>query len=260
MTESVNKPRTTAEQPLRAHSPEVSAARARRWGSFFYAEQVLRVMRNYGWSVILYSVGQPVAYLFAMGVGLASLVDANSEAAFGGVSYLEFVAPALLVSAAVMTRRGGVFVPPHHGRLQMAPRVLWSACLAADTAADRQWPHHGQFPALPVAVVGLFRGGGHVWRFAESLGGLGLGHRGHGRGALLRLAADGLCRQHQAGQGGSSHWCSDSSSCRSSCSPGRSSRWIRCRSQFVGSVGYHRCGTELSWAGSSPTGWTKTRC
>lgn len=111
MTESVNKPSTTAEQPLRAHSPEVSAARARRWGSFFYAEQVLRVMRNYGWSVILYSVGQPVAYLFAMGVGLASLVDANSEAAFGGVSYLEFVAPALLVSAAVMTASGEFSYP-----------------------------------------------------------------------------------------------------------------------------------------------------
>lgn len=102
---------TTAEQPLRAHSPEVSAARARRWGAFFYAEQVLRVMRNYGWSVILYSVGQPVAYLFAMGVGLASLVDANSEAAFGGVSYLEFVAPALLVSAAVMTASGEFSYP-----------------------------------------------------------------------------------------------------------------------------------------------------
>ncbi|WP_185751322.1 ABC transporter permease [Arthrobacter sp. 31Y] len=102
---------TTAAPPLRAHSPEVSAARARRWGAFFYAEQVLRVMRNYGWSVVLYSVGQPVAYLFAMGVGLASLVDANSEAAFGGVSYLEFVAPALLVSAAVMTASGEFSYP-----------------------------------------------------------------------------------------------------------------------------------------------------
>ncbi|ASN22386.1 ABC transporter [Arthrobacter sp. YN] len=96
---------------MRAHSPEVSAARARRWGAFFYAEQVLRVMRNYGWSVVLYSVGQPVAYLFAMGVGLASLVDANSEATFGGVSYLEFVAPALLVSAAVMTASGEFSYP-----------------------------------------------------------------------------------------------------------------------------------------------------
>ena len=111
LTDSANKPITTAGPPLRAHSPEVSAARARRWGSFFYAEQVLRVMRNYGWSVVLYSVGQPVAYLFAMGVGLASLVDANGAADFGGVSYLEFVAPALLVSAAVMTASGEFSYP-----------------------------------------------------------------------------------------------------------------------------------------------------
>nr|WP_309979379.1 ABC transporter permease [Arthrobacter oryzae] len=88
---------------LRAHSPAVSAARARRWGSFYYAEQVLRVMKGYGWTIVMYGVGQPVAYLFAMGVGLATLVDTNSEAAFGGVSYLAFIAPALLISAAVMT-------------------------------------------------------------------------------------------------------------------------------------------------------------
>lgn len=102
---------TTPVPPLRAHPPAVSAARARKWGSFFYAEQVLRVMRNYGWSVVLYSVGQPVAYLFAMGVGLASLVDANSDSVFGGVSYLQFVAPALLVSAAVMTASGEFSYP-----------------------------------------------------------------------------------------------------------------------------------------------------
>jgi lipooligosaccharide transport system permease protein len=88
---------------LEAHSPAVAAAKARRWGAFFYAEQVLRVMKNYRWSMLMYSVGQPVAYLFAMGVGLATLVDARGAAAFGGVSYLTFIAPALLVSAAVMT-------------------------------------------------------------------------------------------------------------------------------------------------------------
>jgi lipooligosaccharide transport system permease protein len=101
----------TADYSLRAHSPAVSAIRARRWGSFFYAEQVLRVMRGYGWSVFLYSVGQPVAYLFAMGIGLASLVDANRTAVFGGVSYLAFIAPALLVSSAVMTASGDFSYP-----------------------------------------------------------------------------------------------------------------------------------------------------
>jgi lipooligosaccharide transport system permease protein len=88
---------------LRAHSPAVSAARARRWGSFYYAEQVLRVMKSYGWTIVMYGVGQPVAYLFAMGVGLATLVDTSGGGVFGGVSYLAFIAPALLISAAVMT-------------------------------------------------------------------------------------------------------------------------------------------------------------
>jgi len=92
-----------AAPALRAHSPAVSAARARRWGAFYYAEQVLRVMKGYGWTIVMYGVGQPVAYLFAMGVGLATLVDTNSTSVFGGVSYLTFIAPALLISAAVMT-------------------------------------------------------------------------------------------------------------------------------------------------------------
>ncbi|GAA1267088.1 ABC transporter permease [Arthrobacter pascens] len=95
--------RPTAGSPLHAHPPEVSAAKARRWGAFYFAEQVLRVMKGYGWSIFLYSVGQPAAYLFAMGVGLATLVEASAAGAFGGVSYLAFIAPALLISAAVMT-------------------------------------------------------------------------------------------------------------------------------------------------------------
>ena len=86
-----------------AHGPAAAAAKARRWGSFYYAEHVLRVMKGYSWSLVMYSVGHPVAYLFAMGVGLATLVDAQGAAAFGGVGYVTFVAPALLVSAAVMT-------------------------------------------------------------------------------------------------------------------------------------------------------------
>ncbi|NUT70668.1 ABC transporter permease [Pseudarthrobacter sp. C4D7] len=102
MTDAAPRTGVAGRTGLRAHPPEVSAARARRWGAFYYAEQVLRVMKGYSWSIVMYSVGQPVAYLFAMGVGLATLVD-TGNAAFGGVSYLAFIAPALLVSAAVMT-------------------------------------------------------------------------------------------------------------------------------------------------------------
>lgn len=97
--------------PLRAHAPGLAATKARRWGSFYYAEHVLRVMRGYSLSIVMYSVGLPVAYLFAMGVGLATLVDANQAEAFGGVSYLTYIAPALLVSSAVMTASGEFSYP-----------------------------------------------------------------------------------------------------------------------------------------------------
>jgi lipooligosaccharide transport system permease protein len=95
----------SAERPYRlhAHKPEVSASRARKFGSWYYAEHVLRAMGSYRWTLLASSVGTPVMYLFAMGVGLATLVDQNSAGAFGGVSYLAFLAPALLASATIMT-------------------------------------------------------------------------------------------------------------------------------------------------------------
>jgi lipooligosaccharide transport system permease protein len=88
---------------LHAHKPEVSASRARAFGSWYYAEHVLRSMNSYRWTLLASSVGTPVMYLFAMGIGLATLVDRNSAGAFGEVSYLAFIAPALLASATIMT-------------------------------------------------------------------------------------------------------------------------------------------------------------
>lgn len=88
---------------LHAHRPEVSASRARTFGSWYYAEHVLRAMNSYRWTLLASSIGTPVMYLFAMGVGLATLVDQNSAEVFGGVSYLAFIAPALLASATIMT-------------------------------------------------------------------------------------------------------------------------------------------------------------
>lgn len=70
---------------------------ARRLGWWGYTEHYLRTMRGYGWPVLAESVGTPLLYLVAMGVGLGSLVDRNHHLV-DGVGYLTFVAPALLVS------------------------------------------------------------------------------------------------------------------------------------------------------------------
>jgi lipooligosaccharide transport system permease protein len=72
----------------------------RRFGSWYVAEHRVRAMRAYRQTLIATSIGNPLIYLFALGVGLAALVDRNTGDV-GGVGYLTFVAPALLASAAV---------------------------------------------------------------------------------------------------------------------------------------------------------------
>ncbi|MBG6213338.1 lipooligosaccharide transport system permease protein [Cryobacterium sp. CAN_C3] len=79
-----------------------AAARTRRYGSWYVAEHRFRVMRSYAQTVLFTAIGSPLVYLYAMGVGLASLVDGNlGDNAVNGVSYLTFLAPALLASSAI---------------------------------------------------------------------------------------------------------------------------------------------------------------
>lgn len=88
--------------PDRSAQAVARAARTRRWGFWYVAEHRFRVMRSYAQTVLVAAVGNPLIYLYAMGVGLATLVDgARGPAAVDGVSYLAFVAPALLASAAI---------------------------------------------------------------------------------------------------------------------------------------------------------------
>jgi lipooligosaccharide transport system permease protein len=58
-----------------------------------------RIWRSSIWSSVL----GPVFYLGALGFGLGSLVDKHGTASLGGVSYLAFVAPAILASGAMNT-------------------------------------------------------------------------------------------------------------------------------------------------------------
>ncbi|OKL54427.1 hypothetical protein BSZ39_04165 [Bowdeniella nasicola] len=93
---------TDAVYQGQAHDPLTSAHRARRFGWWYFAEHYLRQMRRYGWPLLLSDIGQPLLYLIAMGIGLGALVDANAGTV-EGVSYLVFVAPALLVSISVQS-------------------------------------------------------------------------------------------------------------------------------------------------------------
>lgn len=78
------------------------AARSRRWGVWYVAEHRLLALRTFFWTLLTMALGTPLLYLFAFGVGLATLITGNTgPAGVDGVSYLQFVAPALLVMAAV---------------------------------------------------------------------------------------------------------------------------------------------------------------
>jgi lipooligosaccharide transport system permease protein len=70
-----------------------------------YEHQILLYLRN--WRGSLFSnFAQPVLFLLAMGVGLGSYVDKGGANATGGVSYLQFLAPALLVSSVMQGSAG----------------------------------------------------------------------------------------------------------------------------------------------------------
>lgn len=95
---------TATTQPgldeLRAEALEWGR-RPRRSGTWYVTEHMVRAMRAYGWTIIVGAFGQPVLYLLGLAVGLAALID--QDVADGGVevSYLVFVAPALLMTSAI---------------------------------------------------------------------------------------------------------------------------------------------------------------
>lgn len=80
----------------------LAGSKPRRFGAWYVTEQRIRSIRTYSGTVIATAIGTPFLYLFAFGVGLATLVSANlGPEAVDGVSYLTFVAPALICSAAI---------------------------------------------------------------------------------------------------------------------------------------------------------------
>lgn len=76
--------------------------RPRRRGALYVAEHVVRAMRAYGWTIVVGALGQPILYLLGLAVGLAALIKTPVTDPWGGqVSYLVFVAPALLMTAGI---------------------------------------------------------------------------------------------------------------------------------------------------------------
>jgi len=77
-------------------SPTPLARTGRAW---YVTEHKIREMRGYAGTFVATALGTPFLYLFAFGVGLATLITQN-VGPNPDVTYLQFVAPALLASAA----------------------------------------------------------------------------------------------------------------------------------------------------------------
>jgi lipooligosaccharide transport system permease protein len=104
-----------------------------------------RIWRSSVWS----SVFGPVFYLGAMGVGLGSLVNRHGSASLGGVSYLAFVAPAILATSAMNTAMGEASYPVYGS-------VKWSKVYIAAQASPLRpadiFRGHLMFMIMRIAV------------------------------------------------------------------------------------------------------------
>ena len=80
----------------------VDAAKVAACGALFVTEARLRNMLKWVWLIIAIAIANPVLYLVSIGLGLGSFIDQNAgSAGVDGVSYLTFLAPALLATAAI---------------------------------------------------------------------------------------------------------------------------------------------------------------
>ena len=78
----------------------VDPAKPARWGSVYVG--LARGRESFKWMtpMLAYGIGHPLLYLMSIGIGLGSLVSKNLGLV-DGVSYLNFLAPALLMASAL---------------------------------------------------------------------------------------------------------------------------------------------------------------
>lgn len=92
------------DAPLSARTAAALAGgvRPRRRGWWYMTQYVLHGMKAYGATLLVGGIGSPILYLLGLGLGLAAVIPVSvADGANGPVSYVTFVAPALLVTAAV---------------------------------------------------------------------------------------------------------------------------------------------------------------
>ena len=92
--------------------PQISMKR----GALYVAENRIRNMLKWWKSVVAFGLGNPTLYLLSIGIGMGALVDSSLGAnGIDGVSYLTFLAPALLATAGIQGALDEVTWPTMEG-------------------------------------------------------------------------------------------------------------------------------------------------
>jgi lipooligosaccharide transport system permease protein len=80
----------------------IDAAKVAARGALYVTEARLRTMLKWIWLIIGISIANPVLYLVSIGLGVGAYIDKNTGGmGVDGVSYITFLAPALLATAAI---------------------------------------------------------------------------------------------------------------------------------------------------------------
>jgi len=89
-------------EPRQGSLKLVDADKVARRGALFVTEARLRSMIKWVWLILSLAIANPVLYLVSIGLGLGSYIDKNTGSmGIDGVSYITFLAPALLATAAI---------------------------------------------------------------------------------------------------------------------------------------------------------------
>ncbi len=80
----------------------IDATKVAARGALFVTEARLRTMLKWIWLIIGIAIANPVLYLVSIGLGVGAYIDKNTGGmGVDGVSYITFLAPALLATAAI---------------------------------------------------------------------------------------------------------------------------------------------------------------
>lgn len=98
-------------------APKVVNMQKALWlGGWFVAEYRLRNMGKWIGAIVAFGLGNPILYLLSVGIGIGALVDKNvGPNGVDGVSYLAFLAPALLATAAIQAAMDETSFPTLQG-------------------------------------------------------------------------------------------------------------------------------------------------